>query len=190
MERTTNGHGSPRNFTLEELKKLDAGSWFNEKYSYEKIPTFQEAIECITNQAIVNSHNVLLNIELKFFDEETDWFEDEIVSQLKGYEEKVAYIAIKHLKTYDRIKKLSNLPVALLQKKRTPKEVIELCDSYNFEFVQIRAKWVTEEFIHQLNEKGAEVTVYYSDNLEQVIEWKKLGVKGILTNFPKIRFKL
>jgi glycerophosphoryl diester phosphodiesterase len=185
LERTTNGYGSPQNFTLEELKNLDAGSWFNKKHSSEKIPTFQEAINCITSKT-TSSKDVLMNIELKFYDPETDWFEDKIINQLKEHEEKVAYLAVKHLETFDRIKKLSNLPIALLQKKRTPEEVVELCDSFNFEFVQIRAKWVTEKFIQQIKEKGVEVTVYYSDDIEQAIEWKKIGVKGILTNYPEL----
>ena len=31
-------------FTLEEIKRLDAGSWFDGKFSAEKVPTFDEAV--------------------------------------------------------------------------------------------------------------------------------------------------
>lgn len=36
LDRTTNGHGSPENFTLEELKKLDAGSWQDEPLAWDR----------------------------------------------------------------------------------------------------------------------------------------------------------
>ena len=32
LERTTSGSGSPLNYKYNELYKLDAGSWFDEKY--------------------------------------------------------------------------------------------------------------------------------------------------------------
>jgi len=32
LDRTTNGTGLVKDYTLEEIKQLDAGSWFNEKY--------------------------------------------------------------------------------------------------------------------------------------------------------------
>jgi glycerophosphoryl diester phosphodiesterase len=38
-------------FTLAELKKLDAGSWFNAKFAGARIPTFQEAIDVVGNRA-------------------------------------------------------------------------------------------------------------------------------------------
>jgi len=38
-------------FTLAEIKKLDAGSWFNAKFAGAKIPTFQEAIDAVGKRA-------------------------------------------------------------------------------------------------------------------------------------------
>ncbi len=38
-------------FTLAEIKQLDAGSWFNAKFSSAKIPTFQEAIDAVGKRA-------------------------------------------------------------------------------------------------------------------------------------------
>ena len=38
-------------FTLEELKLLDAGSWFGEKYSASRILTFQESIDFVNGMA-------------------------------------------------------------------------------------------------------------------------------------------
>lgn len=38
-------------FTLAEIKTLDAGSWFDKKFAAEKIPTFDEAIALIRGKA-------------------------------------------------------------------------------------------------------------------------------------------
>lgn len=38
-------------FTLEEIKKLDAGSWFDPKFKGKRVPTFQEAIDAIRGKA-------------------------------------------------------------------------------------------------------------------------------------------
>lgn len=38
-------------FTLAEIKKLDAGSWFDPKFKDERVPTFDEAIELIRGKA-------------------------------------------------------------------------------------------------------------------------------------------
>jgi glycerophosphoryl diester phosphodiesterase len=38
-------------FTLQELKTLDAGSWFDAKFKGERIPTFQEAIDLVRGKA-------------------------------------------------------------------------------------------------------------------------------------------
>lgn len=45
VDRTTDGSGRAGDLTFEELRDLDAGSWFGEKYAGEKIPSFAEALE-------------------------------------------------------------------------------------------------------------------------------------------------
>ena len=45
VKRTTNGKGLARDLTLAELRKLDAGSWFDPKYKDERIPTLREILE-------------------------------------------------------------------------------------------------------------------------------------------------
>lgn len=38
-------------FTLAEIKRLDAGSWFDAKYAGERVPTFDEAVAAIKGKA-------------------------------------------------------------------------------------------------------------------------------------------
>lgn len=44
-------HWLVADFTVAELKQLDAGSWFNAKFAGTRIPTFQEAIDLVGKKA-------------------------------------------------------------------------------------------------------------------------------------------
>ena len=45
LDRTTDGAGPASRRTMAELKKLDAGAWFDAAYRGERIPTLSEALE-------------------------------------------------------------------------------------------------------------------------------------------------
>ena len=45
LSRTTSGVGPVRRRTVEQLKRLDAGSWFGAEFAGEKIPAFRDALE-------------------------------------------------------------------------------------------------------------------------------------------------
>jgi len=59
LNRTTDGNGNVTDFTLDELKALDAGSWFAPLFSRAEIPTLDEVLSRYRNE------NLLINIELK-----------------------------------------------------------------------------------------------------------------------------
>lgn len=59
VDRTTDGVGLVKDFSLTEIKRLDAGSWFGASYRGERIPTLGEVLELIKHK------QVLLNIEIK-----------------------------------------------------------------------------------------------------------------------------
>lgn len=45
VDRTTNGIGAVKDLTLQEIKELDAGNWFSERFKGEKIPTIDEVFK-------------------------------------------------------------------------------------------------------------------------------------------------
>ncbi|MFT7640738.1 MAG: glycerophosphoryl diester phosphodiesterase/dienelactone hydrolase [Pirellulaceae bacterium] len=45
LQRTTNGRGAASELTIEQLKELDAGSWFHHLEKGERIPTLSEALQ-------------------------------------------------------------------------------------------------------------------------------------------------
>ena len=99
-DRTTNGTGEIRNLTLAEIKAMDAGSWFHNKYAGEKIPTLEEVLLLLKELGF----NGQLNIELK-----TD------VIQYKGLVEKC--LALQGTKTW---------PFAIVYSSFNPYTLVEL----------------------------------------------------------------
>lgn len=51
LQRTTDGEGPVREKTLAELKQLDAGSWFDQKFAGQRIPTLAEALDLVVEHA-------------------------------------------------------------------------------------------------------------------------------------------
>ena len=45
LDRTTDGSGLVSKATLAEIKALDAGSWFNQRFEGERVPTLVEALD-------------------------------------------------------------------------------------------------------------------------------------------------
>ncbi len=58
IRRTTNGEGKVWDYSLQELRAFDAGSWFGPKFKGERIPTLRQAMDLLPP-------NVGLNIEVK-----------------------------------------------------------------------------------------------------------------------------
>ena len=100
VDRTTNATGEIRNLTLAEIKAMDAGSWFHNKYAGEKIPTLEEVLLLLTELGF----NGQLNIELK-----TD------VIQYKGLVEKC--LALQSAKDW---------PFAIVYSSFNPYTLVEL----------------------------------------------------------------
>jgi glycerophosphoryl diester phosphodiesterase len=62
VDRTTNGTGNVAEMTLEEIRGLDAGSWFDPQFAGEKVPTIEEVLKLV---AEYGQYEVLIAVDLK-----------------------------------------------------------------------------------------------------------------------------
>lgn len=72
VDRTTDGTGWVKDFTYEELAKLDASYTFKE-YGFQHIPTLREYLE------LVKDKDIITNIELKTGVFEYDGIEKKVI---------------------------------------------------------------------------------------------------------------
>lgn len=60
LERCTNGSGATQDSDLNTVLSLDAGAWFASEFQGERVPTLEQALDCI--QAL----GIGLNLEIKY----------------------------------------------------------------------------------------------------------------------------
>ena len=93
IDRTTDGAGELRNYTLEELKefKIDAGNG-----AYERIPTIEEVLDLLEDRM---RNGMKLNIELKNSKCPYDGMEQKIIQLIhkRGMQESVVYSSFSAL---------------------------------------------------------------------------------------------
>lgn len=59
LDRCTGVHGMMENFTLAEVREMDAGSWFGDSFIGEKIPTLEELLNAVLERGMG------VNLEIK-----------------------------------------------------------------------------------------------------------------------------
>jgi glycerophosphoryl diester phosphodiesterase len=78
LPRTTNGDGFIADKTLEELKKLDAGSWYDKSFAGEKLPLLDEVLKLVQGKTEIN-------IEIKNGYKTYPGIEDDLLKLLETY---------------------------------------------------------------------------------------------------------
>lgn len=61
VDRTTNGIGYVKDFLYKQLRLLDAGSWFHDRFARQRVPALMEVMEWVQNL----DKKIMINIELK-----------------------------------------------------------------------------------------------------------------------------
>jgi len=69
VDRTTNGKGRVAELTLNQIRQLDAGSWFGAAFADEKVPTVEEVFQLISEYP---ERQFLIAVDLKAQDVEQD----------------------------------------------------------------------------------------------------------------------
>jgi glycerophosphoryl diester phosphodiesterase len=78
VDRTTNGKGRISQLTLSEIKRLDAGSWFDKNYPGEQIPTLNEVFEKFGNK-------IYMNVELTNYASPFDRLTDRVCTLVRKH---------------------------------------------------------------------------------------------------------
>lgn len=90
VNRTTNGKGKIKKMTLEEVRKLDAGSWFSKEYAGEKVPTLREILQAAKGKVGVDLDIKKAHIPslIKLLEEE-GYLHDSVLVTLHSFNKKV-----------------------------------------------------------------------------------------------------
>ena len=172
IDRTSDGSGYVKDYTLEELKTFDFGEG-------EKIPTLAEVFELAKGK-------VGVNVEIKQYN-----MEKEIVDVIRKYNmEKDVIISSFLHPTLVNIKNLEpTLRTALLFTAR-PINVVRLAKEARAEFLHPYFETVDEIMVKEAVSAGIGINVWTVDEEEDIERMIKMGVTGIITDVPDVCIEL
>lgn len=188
-KRTTGVDGKIKEMTLAEIKKLDAGSWKDKKYTGEKIPTLDEMLEVVPK-------GKRLVIEIKDKDVA---IVPPIIDSLKrtkktskdalfiSFNYPVLLAAKKALPDYIALYLASYKPDKTTGKvKPDLDELIAQCKEAGFEGLNLEQKWpIDAAFAKKVHDAGLKLYVWTVDDAEVAKRLTAAGVDGITTNRPE-----
>ena len=169
VDRVSNGTGRVDQLTLEELKKLDLGL-------RQKIPILEETLDLVAGKIGLNIHIRVKGKQL-----------NRVVELMKEYDiVEEAFIAIEDPQEVLRLRKeYPEIHVCSLYGQTSP-NYLELSEKLGVKILQanITGPYLSRKWIEKCHQKGFAVTVFWADTFSDIMYYMKLGVDGILTNFP------
>lgn len=183
VDRTTNGSGFVRDHTLRSLKQLDAGSWFNEEYQTEKIPTLKEIMkQCL------GKINLLIEIkDPHLYPGIEKILAQKIKSKIKGdniiiqsFDENSIRLIKKMVPSVKTCLLISGFEFNGFNRERL-KEIAKFAD-----YISPPEPLVTSEFITISHQLGLKTFAWNVNFLNQYQRLNQLAVDGVVTNTPTI----
>jgi glycerophosphoryl diester phosphodiesterase len=185
VDRTSNGKGLVRDKTLNELKSLDFGSWFSEKFKGEKIPELCEVLK------LIKDWDGMLNIEIKNGPIFYPGIEKAVSDTLDKYNmiQRTIVSSFNHYSLVD-IRKIN--PAV----KTAPLYMAGLFEPWEYAH-RIGACAIHPLFYNIVPEvmkgckmNGIMVNPFTVDQPEYIKAMAAAGVDGIITNVPDIAIKI
>lgn len=172
IDRTTNGHGAVRDFTLKELQAFDAGKG-------EHIPTLREVFELVQRKAIINielkdtgTALAVSTLTREYLDEHNWHVNDFIVSSFNRME-----LTIFH-------QQLPSIPLAILF-SQLPSDIIGMAQSISATYIGINKDILTtQELAQKLQHTRLTVFVWTVNDPTEISRFVSMGVNGICSDFP------
>ncbi len=133
LDRTTNGKGDPANLTLAELQQLDAGSFFDERYRGERIPSLIEAARACKGK-------VDLLLDLK---EQGENYDSKVAGVIQGHGDPMrTIVGVRTVAQARHFRKL--LPEARQLALIPGVDDIEAFAEAGVEFIRLWPRWLKE----------------------------------------------
>ncbi|MEP0007448.1 MAG: glycerophosphodiester phosphodiesterase family protein [Balneola sp.] len=190
LDEKTNGSGLVCDHTLSDLKKLDAGSWFDTKFKNERIPTLREVLEFSRNR-------ILVNIEIKP-EVVTEKEESGIVELVLNLVEELGMEEVVMISSFDyRVlerlsKRETNIKSALLYERVQShgREPSRLAKDYNIDAFNCSEHQLIDNWVLQLNNNKIPFFIYTINDELNMKSLIQVGAKGIFTDKPDVLNKV
>ncbi len=182
VDRTTDGKGRAASFSLEAIRKLDAGKWFDEKFIGTKVPLLEEVFETV-------GKDKLINIELTNYSTPRDGLVIKVCELIKRKNNQKQIIFSSFFP--------SNLKIAAQALPEVPRGLLSMpgliglwSRSFGFMFGDYQAMHphissASREQVQRVHRIKRRVHVWTANSPEEIRKLKEWGVDGIFTDDPQ-----
>ncbi|MFT4413972.1 glycerophosphodiester phosphodiesterase [Fredinandcohnia humi] len=195
LDRTTNGTGLVKNYTLAEIKELDAGSWFNERYPDMAKPEYV-GLEVPTLEEVIQH----------FGKDKRYYIETKSPAVYPGMEEELLQVLEKYnlvgqnapsskvlIQSFsaESLKKMHQLnpdvPLIQLISYSKPATITdEELNEYMSYAIGLGMNYtrINQEYVQKVRDHGLLIHPYTVNNKEDMARLLDWGVTGMFTNYP------
>lgn len=179
VDRTTNGAGPVDQMTLDELKRLDAGSWFAREFVGERVPTLQEVLDLVGWRTLV-----LIEAKTEEAAEKAVTIIRSMRAQSRVVMQSFLGPAVRSINRLDR-----RIPTAFLMTGgeatlRRQTGVVKRVLKLGANALALKYTAATPDLVQTFLSRAMGFWVYTVDEPEMMQEMIEMGVGGIITNYP------
>jgi glycerophosphoryl diester phosphodiesterase len=177
LERTTNGKGAVRDYTLAELRELDAGMWYDRQFMGQKIPTLEEVLE------FARQHDVVFYLEIKY---DSAWgMHHALTAALGGTGNAARTIVISFDPgTVDAVRRLDASIMTGLLVEGPNRDFVKSATDVGARQLCPRADVITRELVEQAHRSDLHVVTWTVNDVPKMNSVMAAGVDGIMTDVP------
>jgi glycerophosphoryl diester phosphodiesterase len=177
LERTTNGRGRVRDYTLAELRELDAGSWFDPKFAGEPIPALDDVL------SFARDADVVLYLEIKFAG--AFGAHHGLVGALRTNEQVDRAVVISFdAGTLGSVRRLDATIMTGLLFDRPNPEMVKLAEELGARQLAPRGDLLTVELVERAHAADLKVATWTLNEASHMRLGIAAGVDGIMTDYP------
>lgn len=176
VDKTSDGSGNIKDMTLEEVRKLDFGSWKDEKYAGAKIPTFEEFVY------LCSELNLYPYVEIKGYPtyEQLKFLVDTVNE--KGVDVTWISFGYKSLQTLAQLCPEGRFGWLLtMVSESNVNTLLKLKTEYNSVFVDCAYKYLKLDTIEYCKSRNVPIEVYTLDDT-RVIAHIDPYISGVTSN--------
>lgn len=183
VDATTNGSGRVTEMTLDELKALDAGSWFGDAFRGVTIPTLDEVFEAVGD-------SLLVNVEIKSKAVETDGVEQAVADVITRHDmtQRVIVSSFNPL-TLNRFRDiLPQVPIGFLYQAGMSIDTEEVMKQLGLkhEARHPHHSMIDAAYMPWAITEGYRVNAWTVNDAARAVELRELGVDAIITDAPDV----
>jgi glycerophosphoryl diester phosphodiesterase len=191
IDRTTNGHGEVGKMSFADIRDFDSGSWFDEAFSGEKIPTLREVISAVNGRC-------KLLLEIKGDEKKYPGICGRILRQIDACNAK-EWIVIQSfsdqvLESINRIDSTVTLHKLLIVDVPVLPVYIDSMVRFGraarncrIDAFNLHSAFITRDLISRLHRNDFRINVWVVNDSLEIERYFRMGVDGVITDFPNYK---